>query len=72
MPQITKKWTDTDIEQLRKLASEGATAARAAAALNRNTAAVTKMARVLGVPLVGTRQAKAAIKRLEEDNPSRW
>ncbi|OYU92109.1 MAG: hypothetical protein CFE29_04590 [Bradyrhizobiaceae bacterium PARB1] len=61
----SRSWTEADIERLRKLSSEGASVVRAAAALNRKTGSVRKMARQLGLSLVGTRQAKAAIRQLE-------
>lgn len=62
----THPWTDADITRLKKLSDEGATVNRAAAALNRKTEAVKKVCRVHGLTLVGTRQAKAAIRALDE------
>jgi hypothetical protein len=66
MPHVTSRsWTDADIARLRKFSDEGASVNRAAAALNRKTEAVKKVCRVHGFTLVGTRQAKAAIRKLE-------
>jgi orotate phosphoribosyltransferase len=67
MPHITSRsWTEADVARLKKLADEGATVNRAAAALNRKTDAVKKQCRAHGLTLVGTRQAKAAIRALDE------
>lgn len=67
MPHVTSRsWTDTDIARLKKLSDEGATVNRAAAALNRKTEAVKKACRAHGFTLIGTRQAKAAIRALNE------
>jgi hypothetical protein len=60
-----RSWTDADIARLRDLSAKGASIARAAAALNRKMTSVTKMARLHGIPLAGTRQLKAAIRELE-------
>ncbi len=66
MPHVTSRsWTDADIARLRRFSDEGASVNRAAAALNRKTEAVKKVCRVHGFTLVGTRQAKAAIRNLE-------
>ena len=66
MPHVTNRsWTDADVARLRALSAAGASVTRAAAALNRKTAAVQKIARVHSLPLIGTRQAKATIRRLE-------
>jgi hypothetical protein len=66
MKQVVRPWTDADIARLRELAAGGATAMRAAAALGRNSNAVKKMAREHELKLVGTREAKAAIRALDE------
>jgi hypothetical protein len=47
------------------LSAKGASITRAAAALNRKTAAVAKMSRLHRIPLAGTRQLKAAIRALD-------
>jgi hypothetical protein len=60
-----RSWTDADIARLRELSAKGASVARAAAALNRKMTSVTKMARLHGIPLAGTRQLKAAIRALD-------
>lgn len=66
MPHVTSRsWTDADIARLKKFSEERATVARAAAALNRKTDAVKKMCRKHGFDLIGTREAKAAIRRLD-------
>lgn len=66
MPHVTSRsWTEADIAKLRRLSAEGASVNRAAAALNRKTTAVAKIARRLGITLAGTRQLKAAIRELE-------
>jgi hypothetical protein len=66
MAHVTSRsWTDADIARLKKFSDEGASVNRAAAALNRKTEAVKKVCRVYGFTLVGTRQAKAAIRKLE-------
>jgi len=65
MPHVTSRsWTEADIARLKKLSEEGATVARAAAALNRKTEAVKKKCRLHGFNLVGTREAKAEVRRL--------
>ncbi len=67
MPHLTNRsWTETDIAKLKKLAEEGASVNRAAAALDRKTDAVKKQCRVHGLSLIGTREAKAAIRALDE------
>ena len=63
---VTKRsWTDADMARLRDLSAAGASVMRAAAALNRQTSAVKKMARIHGIALIGVREAKAVIRRLE-------
>jgi len=65
-PHKTKtSWTDADIARLRELSERGASVVRAAAALNRKTAQVAKVARFHGLKLAGTRELKAAIRALE-------
>lgn len=67
MPHVTSRsWTDNDIERLRHFAQTGASVTRAAAALNRKTTSVAKMARRLEIELVGTRKLKAAIRSLDD------
>lgn len=67
MKPLSRSWTDADIERLHELAAEGATAMRATSALGRRSEAVKKAARQHGLKLIGTREAKAAIRKLEED-----
>jgi hypothetical protein len=59
---INKIWTPEDVARLISLADSGATVLRAAAALGRPATAVQNKARELGKPLVGIRNAKAAIR----------
>ena len=61
-----RSWTDDDILRLRKLSEQGASLTRAAAALNRRTTSVAKVARQHGIALAGTRELKAAIRALEQ------
>lgn len=65
----SRSWTDSDIARLKQLAAQGASINRAAAALNRKTAAVTRFARRNGIDLAGTRQLKAAIRALDQAGP---
>ena len=67
MSNVTSRsWTDADLAKLRKLADEGASLVRAAAALNRRTTSVAKICRREGITLAGTRQLKAAIRSLDD------
>ncbi len=67
MPHTTSRsWTEADIARLKQLSDAGATVARAAAALNRKTTAVMKVAKRHGLQLIGTRQAKATIRALSD------
>lgn len=61
-----KSWTDADITRLKQLAAQGASLARASAAMNRRMASVTKMARVHGLKFAGPRELKAAIRALDD------
>lgn len=67
----SKSWTDADIARLQQLSNEGASVIRAAAALIRKTAAVAKQCRAYGISLVGIRQAKAAIRALDDQSQRR-
>jgi hypothetical protein len=58
----SKSWTEADIAKLIGLAESGASVLRAAAALNRRAAVVTKKARELGKPLRGVRAIKAQLR----------
>lgn len=62
-----RSWTDEDIARLRKLSEQGASLMRAAAALNRRTTSVAKVARRHGIALAGTRELKAAIRALAQE-----
>lgn len=66
MTRTTKvTWTEAQIIRLAQLSCDGASVNRAAAALNRTTSAVKNIARRYNLPLVGVRQAKAAIRQLD-------
>lgn len=71
MPYVTSRsWTDGDIERLRQLSKAGvASVTRAAAAMNRKTSAIAKVARRYGIGLAGTRELKAAIRSLDDKAP---
>ena len=64
---LYKPWTPSDDDELRRLASSGATVLRATAALNRRSQTVKKRASVLGLTLVGMREAKRRIRALAEE-----
>jgi orotate phosphoribosyltransferase len=64
----SRRWTDVDVARLRALAEAGASANRAAIALNRQTRAMQKAADANGFSFVNTRQAKAAIRKLDEND----
>ncbi|MET0674610.1 MAG: hypothetical protein ABW175_02315 [Bradyrhizobium sp.] len=61
----SRTWTNEEIERLRRLSGKGASIVRAAAALNRKTTAVAKVAKLHGITLAGTRELKAAIRALD-------
>jgi hypothetical protein len=63
---LYRPWTPSDDEELRRLASVGATVLRATAALNRRSQTVRKRASELGLKLVGMREAKRRIRVLAE------
>lgn len=65
-PPLYRPWTPGDDEELRRLASLGATVLRATAALNRRSQTVRKRASELGVKLVGMREAKRRVRVLAE------
>lgn len=62
-----RSWTENDIARLRQLSIEGASIARASAALNRRMTAVANIARRHGISLAGTRKTKAAIRALDSE-----
>lgn len=71
MPHLTNRsWTEADIARLKEFSEQGASINRAAAALGRKTEAVRKQCRARGFNLIGTRQAKAAIRSLREREES--
>ncbi|MET1047920.1 MAG: hypothetical protein ABWX70_14695 [Hyphomicrobium sp.] len=65
-PPLYRPWSPSDDEELRRLASLGATVLRATAALNRRSQTVRKRANELGVQLVGMREAKRRVRVLDE------
>jgi hypothetical protein len=64
---LYKPWTPDDDDELRRLASLGATVLRATAALNRRSQTVKKRASDLGLTLVGMREAKRRIHALADE-----
>jgi hypothetical protein len=64
---LYRPWTSSDDEELRRLASVGATVLRATAALNRRSQTVRKRAGDLGLKLVGMREAKRRVRLLAEE-----
>ena len=60
-----RSWTEADISRLKQLSAQGASIVRAAAALNRKTSAIAKIARREGIALAGTRKLKAEIRALD-------
>jgi hypothetical protein len=63
MGRITSRsWTPEEIIRLEHLADNGASVARASAALKRTQCAVKAMSRKLGVPLLGVRQIRANVR----------
>lgn len=63
---IYRPWSQSDDEELRRLAALGATVLRATAAMGRRTQTIKKRARELGVELVGMREAKRRVRELAE------
>jgi hypothetical protein len=59
MKPLVRRWTEQDLQKLRLLMSQGASASRCAAALNRSASSVKKAARQLGGELAGVRALKA-------------
>jgi hypothetical protein len=59
MKPLVRRWTEQDLQKLRLLMSQGASAARCAAALNRSASSVKKTARQLGGELADVRELKA-------------
>lgn len=56
---LYRAWTPSNDEELRRLASVGATVLRATAALNRRSQTAKKRAAELGLKLVGMREPSA-------------
>ncbi|QUS40674.1 hypothetical protein RPMA_18930 [Tardiphaga alba] len=73
MKPVVRRWTDEEIEKLKALAAQGASALRCSAALNRSSSSVTKTASKLGVELRGVRAVKAdyrqEVEKAERDLP---
>lgn len=56
----SRGWTEAEVALLKELSAKGASLTRAAAALNRKTTAVARLARLHGISLPGTRQLKSS------------
>lgn len=67
MKPVVRRWTAEEFDRLKKLAADGASVMRCAAALNRSGHSVTKAARTLGFELKGMRTMKVAHKRQIEE-----
>ena len=65
-PPISRPWSQTDDDDLRRLASAGATVLRATAAMGRRSQTIKKRAAELGLKLVGMREAKRRVRALDE------
>lgn len=66
MPRVTSRsWTPDDLEQLRKLALNGASPARAAARFNRSIPAVQIRAKREGFPFEDVRKVKRDMRKRE-------
>ena len=59
---LTKAWSPTDIDQLRRMAESGASIARCSAALGRSSISIKVKARKLGLMLDGVRIVRARQK----------
>lgn len=64
-PPITVAWTPEQDERLRLLAAQGASAVKAAGALNRKMSAVQVRARKLGLSLAGVRESRRKLRELK-------
>jgi hypothetical protein len=63
---LYRPWTLADDDELRRLASAGATVLRATAALNRRSQTIRRRANELGLKLIGMREAKRRVRVLAE------
>lgn len=70
MPGAGDRWTPEQIEKLQALVASGASATRAAAALNRKVLAVKKKANDLGTPFPSVRETRAKLKAAFESDPN--
>ena len=70
MPGAGDRWTPEQIEKLQALVASGASATRAAAALNRKVFAVKKKANDLGTPFPSVREIRAKLKAAFESDPN--
>jgi hypothetical protein len=64
----SRSWTEAEITRLRELSAKGSSVVRAAAALNRTTKAVMRIARIYSIRLAGQREMKAAIRALDANS----
>jgi hypothetical protein len=60
---LIRVWTDDEIDRLKKLAAQGATLMRAAAALRRGNSSVQKKARELGLQFPGLRAVRDGLRK---------
>lgn len=63
---LYRPWSQSDDDELRRLAAAGATVLRATAAMGRRSQTIKKRAGELGVKLVGMREAKRRVRALDE------
>jgi hypothetical protein len=70
-PPLYRPWLPSDDDELKRLASAGASLLRASAALKRSSPSIKNRSILLGVRLIGMREAKRRIRVLRESEPSR-
>ena len=59
MKPIRKPWTEAELVRFEQMVLAGASVARCSAAFNKPTTSIRNQARRMGLPLVGTRVARA-------------
>ncbi len=76
MHEVTKGWSDEELEKLKKFAAAGYTVLKASLALKRSTSGVSAKARELRTPLKTVAEARKAQKDREfaitGQRPSPW
>jgi hypothetical protein len=71
MRPLVRRWTYEDLQKLRVLIAQGASAARCSAALSRSESSAKKAAHQLGGELAGVRELKARRREmLQRDEES--